>query len=475
MKLIHHGARAGVTGSCHELFIMPAASLLVDCGLFQGEAEGRSSNLTLGFDCTKARCLVVTHCHIDHVGRIPALLAAGFAGNIYCTQATALLLPEVLEDALKLGVTRDEAVIERFLAVIQSRLVPLAYGQTIFLPEFEAQAVTLRFECAGHIMGSAYAVLDVPAEVVAPHAGEKPRATVVFSGDLGAPHTPLLPDPTPPPRADVLVVESTYGDREHEQRATRQLRLEALVRKTLANGGTTLIPAFSIGRTQELLYELEAMFARLAEGRESTLSRLPVIVDSPMAAKFTKGYEQLKRLWDEEAKGRLASGRNPLDFHNLVIIDSHAQHEALLNRLAQHKESAIVIAASGMCTGGRMLNYLKALIGEPSTDIIFVGYQAAGTAGRAIQIYGPKGGWVELDHERFNIRAAVHTLGGYSAHADRSDLLAFCKAAQPAYVRVVHGEPYVQRAFAGELRAGLGCLAEAACDGVALCALRAKY
>lgn len=464
MKLIHHGAKTGVTGSCHELFISPNASLLVDCGMFQGEEEGRQAALDLGFDPSHARCLIVTHCHIDHVGRIPALLAAGFTGPIYCSEATALLLPEVLEDAVKLGVTRDRRLVEQFSGKLQSQLYPVPYGVTTQLTQFDDAAVSLRFECAGHILGAAYVVLAAPVSVVGPHArnADQARAHILFSGDLGAKYTPLLPDPTPPPVVDVLVVESTYGDREHEDRASRQQRLEAVVAKTLEDRGTTIIPAFSIGRTQELLYELESVFVRLAGQAE--FARLPVIVDSPMAAKFTKGYEKLKKLWDEEASNRLAEGRNPLVFPNLVVIESHEQHMALVNRLAQKHESAIVIAASGMCAGGRVVNYLKALISEPSTDVIFVGYQASGTPGRAIQLYGPKGGWVELDGERHDVRAGIHTLGGYSAHADRRDLVDFCQAADAMMIRVVHGEPEVQRAFGEEVRRKVGCGVELGCE-----------
>ncbi|WP_425502357.1 MBL fold metallo-hydrolase RNA specificity domain-containing protein [Simiduia aestuariiviva] len=439
-------------------------SILVDCGLFQGEEGGRQASGDLGFDASSAQCLIVTHCHIDHVGRIPELIAAGFKGPIYCTQATAILLPEVLEDALKLGVTRDRARIEQFLTQLDDQLVPLGYSESRRLLEFAPAEVILRFECAGHILGSAYALLEVPAAVLSPHAEGRERARILFSGDLGAPFTPLLPDPSVPPKVDVLVVESTYGNREHENRAARRDRLEAVVRKTLNNGGATLIPAFSIGRTQELLYELETLFQCLGTNKSGALARLPVILDSPMAAKFTSGYAHLKSLWDDEAKARLSEGRNPLNFDNLVIIDSHEQHMSLVNRLAQKHDSAIVIAASGMCTGGRMLNYLKALISEPSTDVVFVGYQAEGTVGRAIQRFGPAGGWVDLDGERHTVRAGVYTLGGYSAHADRKDLMAFCKAANPAYVRVVHGEPKVQRVFVRELKISLGCLGDAASD-----------
>ena len=258
LTFTHHGAVDGVTGSCHQLTLPDGQSVLVDCGLFQGaetSPDGAGANqLEIGFALDKVRALIVTHVHIDHVGRIPYLLAAGYTGPIYCSEASALLLPLVLEDALKVGFTRNQALIQRVLGVLRQRIVPLPYKQwqTVIAG---VPGLRVRLSPAGHILGSAYVEMDAQ---LAP--GQKQR--VVFSGDLGAPYTPLLPAPKAPMAADVVVLESTYGDRNHEPRQQRRQRLQALCEHAFGNRGTLLVPAFSIGRTQELLYELEEIIHR---------------------------------------------------------------------------------------------------------------------------------------------------------------------------------------------------------------------
>ena len=443
IKICHHGAVEGVTGSCHELFITANDSVLIDCGLFQGDEvseDSGSGNSEIDFSIDAVRALFVTHCHIDHVGRIPWLLAAGFDGPIVATAATAKLLPLVLEDALKVGVTRNKRLINKVLDWVRQLLVPVEYDQWVS-PCSDMQ-LKARFRVAGHILGSAYIEFDYD------------NKRVVFSGDLGAPYTPLLPSPKPPYRADVVVLESTYGDREHEKRRERQQRLKRVISKALNDQGTVLIPAFSIGRTQELLYELEHL---IHTARSDCWKNLDVIVDSPLAAEFTAHSRELSALWDCEAKQRKRSGRHPLAFDNLITIDSHKNHKKLVGYLKESGRAAVVIAASGMCAGGRIQNYLKALLPDPRTDVIFVGYQAKGTPGRVIQKYGPRGGYVELDGVRIDIRAGVHTISGYSAHADRSDLINFVKRmrVQPREVRLVHGEREVRLRLKEALQAEL--------------------
>ena len=441
LQFTHHGAVRGVTGSCHRLTLPDGQAVLVDCGLFQGaetSPDGASADqLEIDFALDKVRALVVTHVHIDHVGRIPYLLAAGFAGPIYCSQASAQLLPLVLEDALEIGFTRNRTLISKFLALLKTRTVPLPYKswQTVIAG---SPGLRIRLQPAGHILGSAYVEMD------ASQTGQ-PTQRVVFSGDLGAPYTPLLPAPKPPLRADVLVMESTYGDRLHDSRKTRRQRLQALCEHAFANGGTVLVPAFSIGRTQELLYELEDIIHRHAQRQAApglAWGKVQVIVDSPLAADFTKGYAQLKDHWDAEARNKLAGGRHPLDFAQLTTVADHAAHLKMVQDLSKTGRPAIVIAASGMCSGGRIVNYLKAMLGDPRHDVLFCGYQAAGTPGRAIQQFGPRGGWVDLDGQRMEIKAKVHTLAGYSAHADQADLLRFATGMKepPKVVRLVHGD-----------------------------------
>jgi len=428
MNIDHHGAREGVTGSCHQLHIDQNNSLLVDCGLFQGGEAGNgnsSEHHRIDFDISRVRALVATHVHIDHVGRIPWLLAAGFEGPIICSQPSAKLLPLVLEDAFKLGISRDKALVEGYLKRIESRIVALPYKQWFALLDTPVHKVQIRLQRAGHILGSAYVEVDIS------QPGVKPGTRIVFSGDLGARHTPLLPSPKPPYRADILVLESTYGDRNHESRATRKHRLKAAIDRALHNNGTVLIPAFSIGRTQELLYELEELLD----------DQLPVILDSPLASKFTAAYRELKPFWDDEAHARLKQGRKPLAFDTLLTVDSHHEHLKMVHHLSRSGRPAIVIAGSGMCNAGRIVNYLKAMLGDERHDVLFVGYQAEGTPGRVIQQYGPQGGWVELDNERFTIRARVETIGGYSAHADQQGLVNFVKRIKhkPREIRLVHG------------------------------------
>ncbi len=464
-SIVHHGAVTGVTGSCHQLQMDNEYALLIDCGLFQGaetSPEGRAGAGKLGIDfaldCIKA--LVATHVHIDHVGRIPYLLAAGFKGPILCSEPSAKLLPIVLEDAFKLGFSRDQKQVERYLKLIEQRIVALPYKQWFTLIDTRQLKARIRLQRAGHILGSAYVEVDLHY----PATGEKKR--VVFSGDLGAPHAPILPAPKAPYKADILVIESTYGDRLHEDRRSRRARLEKVLEHALSNQGTVMIPAFSIGRTQELLYELEDIIHRRALKEAGQVkpaatkagsrtapvldwTNLPIILDSPLASRFTAVYRELDHFWDAEARARLAKGRNPLAFRNLLTVDSHQAHLAMVNRLAQTAQPAIVIAGNGMCSSGRIVNYLKAMLGDERHDVLFVGYQAEGTPGRQIQRFGPRSGYTEFDGQRYDIRAQVHTIGGYSAHADQQGLVSFVTrmAHWPSEVRVVHGEIEARQQF----------------------------
>jgi len=564
-QIEHHGAKDGVTGSCHQLDMNATTSLLVDCGLFQGDdasipsGEG-GSRLPIDFPLDTIKALVVTHVHIDHVGRIPYLLAAGFEGPILCSEASAKLLPIVLEDAFKLSFSRDQQRIERYIDIVESRLVALPYQHWFTLVDTEELSARIRLQRAGHILGSAYVEIDLNY----PQAGQSKR--IVFSGDLGAPHAPFLMPPQSPERADILVLESTYGDRLHEDRQTRRQRLEALIEQALQDQGTVLIPAFSIGRTQELLYELEEIIHTRSVGASSLTNmlpsetvpassasvgasllansttdrpplatemsvtpipplstetraapipplpageragvrgretmpengitsesagvrgkeaspaisndaeqpplplreragergqkaaanhspdqiitnwpKLPIILDSPLASRFTAAYRELKPFWNQDARDRVQSGRRPLAFEQLITIDSHSDHQRIVNHLTQTARPAIVIAGNGMCSGGRIVNYLKAMLHDSRHDVLFVGYQAQGTPGHAIQQYGPKGGYVDLDGERFDIRAKVTSIGGYSAHADQKGLVEFVTGMRewPREIRVVHGE-----------------------------------
>ena len=447
-RIEHHGAVNGVTGSCHQLHLTPNTSVLIDCGLFQGaeisQSGTQAGNMAIEFPLAGIQALIATHVHIDHVGRLPWLIAAGFKGPVYCTEPSAMLLPTVLEDAFLLGIRRDAQLAERFIKQVEPMLQPAAYRQWMTVINRDDLVLRIRFQRAGHILGSAWVECDVN------YPQEKRRRRIIFSGDLGAPHAPILPAPDIPYNADVVVLESTYGDRLHEDRRTRRQRFQCALEQALSDGGTVLIPAFSIGRTQELLYELEAIIS----GQKGDWLQMPVILDAPLATRFTQLYRQLKPYWDKEALRRVAAGHKPLGFEQLLTVNTHGQHLAMVNRLAQTRQPAIVITGNGMCSAGRVVNYLKAMLGDPRHNVIFTGFQAQGTPGRAIQKYGPQGGYVELEGERFDIRAGITTLGGYSAHADQAGLVKFVTGMRhwPQQVRLVHGEPNAKQRLASVLR-----------------------
>ncbi|RLV61399.1 MBL fold metallo-hydrolase [Parashewanella curva] len=424
MDVIHHGAKDGVTGSCHELVLDFSCSVLIDCGLFQGN---ESRDLTIEFDVSNIKALVVTHCHVDHIGRIPWLLAAGFRGPIYCTQASAALLPIVLEDALKVHFS-SRRMFDAIKPLLSKQIVPVNYNVKQVVPLNSDLPFSIRFQQAGHILGSAYVECFLPNGEVG-----------VFSGDLGPSNTPLLPDPIPPKFADWLVIESTYGSKVHEDIASRRVRLKQVLEKSLQDGGAILIPAFSIGRTQELLFDLEQLIYELPK---SEVARIPVVLDSPLANKFTESYREFRSLWSKEAKEKIINGRHPLDFEQLVTINSHKKHLALVNRIKHSAEPVIVIAASGMLTGGRIVDYMKALLADERTDVLLVGYQAKGTPGRDLFKGRPI---VEFNDESVEVKAQIHKLNGYSAHADANELTDFVsKIDGLKKVRLIHGEPKSQ-------------------------------
>ncbi|MFK0095482.1 MBL fold metallo-hydrolase RNA specificity domain-containing protein [Pseudomonas sp. NPDC090592] len=445
-SLSHHGGTRGVTGSCHQLHLGPSTSLLVDCGLEQGaEAAPGAETASLGFDVQGIEALIITHVHLDHVGRIPALLAAGFRGPILCSEPSARLLPLVLEDAYKLSISSEPAQVARYIDFIRELIVPLPFEQWHTVVDRPGLGCRIRLQRAGHLLGSAYVECDMQ------HGQANTR--YVFSGDLGACGNPLLRPVQPPERADGLVLESTYGDRLHAHAGDRRQRLEDAIDRALADKGTILIPAFSLGRTQELLYELEDILHRKAllgiagpgpHGDPVDWSQLPIILDSPLAQRITSVYRDLHEYWNEEAKARLAEGRDPLGFSQLISVDTHARHQQVVNYLKSTGRPAIVIAGNGMCSGGRIVNYLKAMLGDARHEVMFVGYQAKGTPGAVIQASEGAEGFVQIDLDggMYEIKAKVMTLSGYSGHADQEGLMQFALGGQvpSGKVLLVHGD-----------------------------------
>lgn len=455
-SISHHGGTRGVTGSCHQLHLDSTTSLLIDCGLEQGaEVASGSGQLPSAFEVQGIRALVITHVHLDHVGRIPALLAAGYRGPIICSEPSAKLLPLVLEDAYKLTISSEPAQVAHYLEFIGSLVVPVAFGQWHPVADQPELKCMIRLQRAGHLLGSAYVECDVEV------AGGNQR--IVFSGDLGHEGNPLLRPVQPPERADVLVLESTYGDRLHADRRDRQQQLELVIDRALQDRGTILIPAFSLGRTQELLFELEDILhckallgdPAVVQGDNAfAWSQLPVILDSPLAQRITGAYRQLHHFWNDEAKARVVQGRDPLGFGQLICVDTHARHRQVVNYLKSTGRPAIVIAGNGMCSGGRIVGYLKAMLADPRHEVVFVGHQAKGTPGAVIQASAGAEGFVQIDLDggMYEIRAKVVTLGGYSGHADQAGLVKFAQGCNARRVVLVHGEERAKQALAKVLR-----------------------
>ena len=417
-KLIHLGGEKTVTGSCHLLRVT-GLNIMVDCGLAQGHdqvvpmAEWPVAVKDIDY-------LFLTHAHIDHIGRLPELLEEGFKGEILCTHATKALLAPLLRDAL--GFTEwSRKKIESFLVKLDELAWGFEYSQAFSLK----RGISFKFGVAGHVLGSCFVELKCSENF-----------TVVFSGDLGAQDTPLLPDPEVCEGCDLLVLESTYGDRLHGDRKERVRRLDAGLKRALADGGKVFIPAFALGRTQELIYEIDRCRAGGAA--------VPVFIDTPLGLQITEVYENLKEFWDREALDLLRFGDDPLDFAGLYGVKDYRDHQALL----EYAGPAVIIAGSGMCSGGRIIDHLIGGIGDRRNDIFFVGYQAQGTPGRDILRYSKKpGGYVVLDRERYEIKAGVDVLTGYSAHADQQGLVDWVMAMdhKPEEIKLVHGEERARR------------------------------
>ncbi len=438
--LTHLGGHHTVTGSCHLLHV-GGLHILVDCGLAQGNTEILPLN---AWPITPAEIdyVFLTHAHIDHIGRLPELIQHGFHGEILATEATVALLDPMFQDAVRfLNIPQAER--ERLLATICELARGFEYDRVFEL----TSGIRFSFGRAGHILGSCWIRLDVPDG-----SGSN---TLVFSGDIGARHTPILPDPDIPGACDLLILESTYGDRNHADRTQRVRRLGQVLTRALADGGKVFIPAFALGRTQELLYEMDRLFSDpdwQAEfpSLQREASSFPVCIDSPLGERLTAVYAQLSNFWDADAQTLAQRGDHPFDFERLYAIQRYDQHRALLDM----DGPAVILAGSGMCTGGRIVAHLREGIAQSENDVLFVGYQAADTPGRDILTYSRRpNGYVLLDGEKVPIRAGIHELSGYSAHADQAGLLEWVEAMpqKPGNIRLVHGEPSAQEALQHEL------------------------
>jgi metallo-beta-lactamase family protein len=445
MKVSFHGADRDVTGSCH-LVEVGGKRILVDCGFFQGSRELDDENAApFGFDATAIDALLLTHAHLDHCGRIPLLHKRGFRGEIIATGATRELARLVMLDAAHLqeedarrrtrrdARARDSAdgaplygTLDALNACDRFGRVAV-YGQPIAL----ATGVVVTFFDAGHILGSASILFDVE------EGGRKRRA--LFSGDLGNAGRPLLRPPADPPQVDAVIMETTYGDRLHKPLAPSIEEFYQAIGATFQRGGNVVIPTFALERAQELLYVLR-------DGRER--NRLPptmqVFLDSPMAISATEIFERYPEGYGPAVAELLRNGRDPFGLPGLHFTRETAESTAI-NRITG---GGVIMAGSGMCTGGRIRHHLRHNLWRPDAAVIFVGYAAQGTLARKI-IDGAK--QVEIFGETIAVRAEVHTINGFSAHADQAELLAWQAQTHAGRTILVHGEADTMRAFADKL------------------------
>ncbi len=446
MQVEFAGAAREVTGSCHVLRLN-GKTVLLDCGMFQGRrAESREKNATLPLPVEQIDAVVLSHAHIDHSGRLPLLSAHGYRGPIYCTAATRDLCAVMLADSAhiqekdaeflarrKRGVSAPLYAMRDATAAVD-RMVSLAYGVTFdVVPGMRATFVD-----AGHILGSASVVLECTENGV--------TRRLVFSGDIGRKGLPIIRDPQPPAGADIVLIESTYGNREHTSVAGARDELARIISETAARGGRILIPAFAVGRTQEIVYDLHVL------AREGKVPAIPIYVDSPLAIDATTVFATHPEVFDE---GEDLVQRVQDLFHFTQV--TYTRDVAASKALNQQHGPMIIIAASGMMEAGRILHHLAHHASDPRTTILVVGFQAEHTLGRRIVERAPV---IRVLGADVPLRARVEVLGSYSAHGDRHELHAWLDSVRAGNanhrapdVYLVHGEIDAQDAFAAQLRA----------------------
>ena len=447
MNIRFLGAARTVTGSCY-LVTLPNTTVLVDCGFTQGASDaGERNRRPFAFRPKEIDLLFLTHAHLDHSGLIPRLVKEGFQGRIITTSATGDLLAPMLLDSAKIQENDAERMSRRSLRRGGEPMEPLYTTDDVekVLPLIDrakygevretGRGIRYRFLDAGHILGSGSLALWL--------SGSSTEKKLIFSGDIGKKGNPIINDPTLASEADYVVMESTYGDRQHKDSAGTEKELVEAIMSTFAKGGNVLIPAFAIGRTQDVLYILN----RLVRGGK--LPKLTVYIDSPLAEKATRVYLGHPDLFDEEAK-RLISGGTIGDA--ITIRFTHSAEESMaINKI---RSRAVIIASSGMCEGGRIGHHLKHNLWRPECSIVFVGFQAQGTLGRRI-VDGAK--MVSIWGEEIAVKARVWTIGGFSAHGDQKGLLAWLSAfrSRPT-VFVTHGEERAALTFAELVRKQYG-------------------
>ena len=452
MRIRFLGAVKGVTGSSHLIHVNDKY-ILLDCGMYQG----RDEDLNLEeFEINPAEInfLLLSHSHIDHSGRIPLLVKNGFKGKIYTSKPTYDLCQIMLADSAH--IQESEAAWKNKKARRTGRKLvepmytqedaaeslhyfePILYDQIVNIDE----NITVKFRDAGHILGSSIIEMWIKEE--------NGTTKLVYSGDLGMKEKELLRDPTIIEDADYVIMESTYGNRIHENFDKRTEGLYKIVLETVNRGGTVIIPSFAVGRTQEIIYELNKYYDSNDSETKSLykdLKKIPVYIDSPLATKATEIFKRNAGVFDEETRSYIMKGDNPLEFENLHFTQS-AEESKMLNFSDEPK---IIISASGMCEAGRIKHHLKHNLWKKESSIVFVGYQAEGTLGRRI-LDGEKN--VKIFGEEIHITAEIHNVEGFSGHADKIALLDWLKGfkEKPKKVFIVHGEQESKLAFAEEIR-----------------------
>ena len=456
MNIRFLGAVKGVTGSSH-LIQFKNKKILLDCGMYQGKDE----DLNLAeFEVNPADIdyLFLSHSHIDHSGRIPLLVKKGFKGIIYCSKPTYDLCEIMLLDSAHIQEQEAEWKNKKLMRQGRKLIEPMytqkdaqesyqyfktvQYDQIINIEE----GLTIKFNDAGHILGSSI------IEMWFNEGNENFK--IVYSGDLGMHEKPLLKDPTIIEKADYIIMEATYGDRVHDDIEQRTEELINIILKTTKRGGSVIIPSFAVGRTQELIYELNKYYDSHLDKigtKENELKKIPVYIDSPLATKATEVFKRNANVFDQEARNYIMDGDNPLEFDNLHFTQSAEDSKAL--NFSQ--EPKIIISASGMCDAGRIKHHLKHNLWRKEASIVFVGYQAEGTLGRRI-LNGEK--VVKLFGETINVKAEIYNVEGFSGHADKPTLLNWLKGfiEKPKTVFIVHGEHESKLNFAKEVKETLG-------------------
>jgi metallo-beta-lactamase family protein len=458
MKLTFWGAAQVVTGSMHQLVVGDKCYLL-DCGEYQGrrrEAEDRNRNFP--FPCKDVSAVMLSHAHIDHSGNLPLLVKNGFRGPIYSSPATADLCRPMLEDSASLqehntaflnkrnlrrrslnvpGMPVDEPVPPLYTKEDAEAAFPLFHPVALHTPTTVGPGVVYQSFEAGHMLGSTTMLLELES------GGQKVR--LGFTGDLGRPGLPIIRDPEPLPQAGYLIMESTYGNRVHEPVQSVAAKLAEIVNRTYRRGGRMIVPAFAVGRTQQLVLLLHELI------QANSIPKFPIFVDSPLAVNVTDVFRRHPELYDAEAAAFLANHGDPFGFQLLTYVRDVNQSKALNDLPGPF----MIVSASGMCEGGRVLHHLRNNIGDPRATILLTGYQAENTLGRKIEERWKE---VPIFGEMMPLRAEVERLDALSGHADREEMLAWMKPLAGGLKKVflVHGEPEQQAAFAAAVRERYG-------------------